>query len=109
MFIDLEQRNYPDYLYEGERDAEIINDPVLKDIIASARAGYTRGGERGLLKSLYAKQKEYYLAGKIAATMPSIERKECQGIAELPQKGKSKNITKRAGNQPFLMFSGDRR
>jgi len=69
MFIDLEQRNYPDYLYEGERDAEIINDPVLKDIIASARAGYTRGGERGLLKSLYAKQKEYYLAGKIAATM----------------------------------------
>jgi tetratricopeptide (TPR) repeat protein len=69
MFIDLEMRNYPDYLNEAERDAEIVNDPVLKDIIASARAGYSRGGERGLLKNLYAKQKEYYLAGKLAATM----------------------------------------
>jgi len=36
---------------------------VLKDIIASARTGYERDGERGLLKDLYAKQEEYYRAG----------------------------------------------
>ena len=68
MAIDLETRKYPEYLAEGEKTAEIINDPALKDVIAAAQAGYTRNGERGLLKALYAKQKEYYLAGKLLGT-----------------------------------------
>jgi len=41
---------------------------VLKDIIASARAGYERDGERGLLNDLYAKQEEHYRAGKLMGT-----------------------------------------
>ena len=46
----------------------MANDAVLKDIIAAARAGYKRGGGRGLLQDLYAKQKEYYLGGKLSGT-----------------------------------------
>jgi len=65
MIISLELRDSPSYLEEGKKTAEAENDPVLKDIIASARAGYERDGERGLLNDLYARQKEYYQAGKL--------------------------------------------
>jgi Tfp pilus assembly protein PilF len=69
MDISLELRDYPSYLEEGKKTAEAENDPVLKDIIASARAGYERDGARGLLNDLYAKQKEYYQAGKLWGTV----------------------------------------
>jgi tetratricopeptide (TPR) repeat protein len=68
MMIDLDRRDYPAYLAEGEMNAEALNDPALKDIIASARMGYARDGGRGLLEDLYAKQREYYAAGKFSAT-----------------------------------------
>ena len=67
MRIDLDLGNYPDFLAEGERAAQDANDPVLNDIIASARAGYARGGGRGLLNALYAKQTEYHQAAKMHA------------------------------------------
>jgi hypothetical protein len=69
MNLGFEPRDYPAYLDEGEKAAEITNDPMLKDIITSARAGYRRDGDRGLLKNLYVKQKQYYLAGKLWGTM----------------------------------------
>jgi tetratricopeptide (TPR) repeat protein len=69
MIISLELRDYPAYLEEGKKTAEAENDPVLKGIIASARAGYERDGERGLLNDLYARQKEYYQAGKLWGTV----------------------------------------
>ena len=69
MMISLELRDYPSYLEEGKKTAEAENDPVLKDIIASARAGYERDGARGLLNDLYARQKEYYQAGKLSGTV----------------------------------------
>jgi len=69
MEISLELRDYPAFLEEGERTAELANDPVLKDIIGSVRAEYRHGGERGLLNELYAKQRKYYLAGKLAGTL----------------------------------------
>jgi Tfp pilus assembly protein PilF len=68
MILSLELKDYPSYLEEGKKTAEIENDAALKDVIASARAGYERDGERGLLNSLYAKQKEYYQAGKLWGT-----------------------------------------
>ena len=68
MIISLELRDYPSYLEEGKKTAEAENDPVLKDIIASARAGYERDGARGLLNDLYARQREYYEAGKLLGT-----------------------------------------
>ena len=68
MRISLERRDYPAFLTEGEKTAESMNDPVLRDIVEAARAGYARNGEQGLLHELYTSQKEHYIAGKLAAT-----------------------------------------
>jgi tetratricopeptide (TPR) repeat protein len=72
MLISLELRDYPAYLAEGQKAAEIRNDPVLKDTIASARLGYAKGGERGLLNSLHEAQKKYYVTGKLHGAMLAI-------------------------------------
>jgi tetratricopeptide (TPR) repeat protein len=74
MRISLDVGDYPTFLFEGEKSAQSVNDPVLKDVIAAARAGYQRSGARGLLDNLYAKQKEYYLTGKL---LGSILAKTC--------------------------------
>jgi tetratricopeptide (TPR) repeat protein len=58
-------KDYPTYLSEGEKDAQAKNDPVMKEMIAVARKGYARDGERGLLEDLYAVQKKYYDEGKM--------------------------------------------
>ena len=68
MMISLYRRDYPTFLLEGEKTAEVMKDPVLADIIASARSGYAKSGGLGLLERLYAKQKEYFLQGKFDAT-----------------------------------------
>ena len=64
MKINLGMRDYPAFLAEGKKTAETRNDSVLRDIVASAQAGYAQHGGGGLLNNLYARQKEYYLAGK---------------------------------------------
>ena len=69
MRIELSFRDYRDFLAEGERTAQAANDPVMEDVIASARAGYAHGGDRGLLNALYAKQREYFREGKLHAAM----------------------------------------
>jgi tetratricopeptide (TPR) repeat protein len=68
MEIDLGRRDVSGYLDEGQKNAEAGNDAVLKDILASARAGYLRSGEAGFAQGLYAKQREYYAKGKLLAT-----------------------------------------
>ena len=68
MRVYLDLRDYSGFLYEGQKTAETMNDPVLKDIIEAARAGYARDGGQGLLDRMYAKQKEYYLAGRLLGT-----------------------------------------
>lgn len=69
MQISFNLRDYPSYLEEGEKSAQASNDPVLREIIASARAGYEHEGATGLLKRLYAKQKEYSQAGQLSAVI----------------------------------------
>jgi tetratricopeptide (TPR) repeat protein len=64
MEIGFERHDFRTFLDEGQKAAEVRNDPVLRDIIASARVEYERGGKSGLVKELYAKQKEYYAMGK---------------------------------------------
>jgi tetratricopeptide (TPR) repeat protein len=68
MLIDFDLRDFPGYLKEGQKTAELMNDPELGDIMASARKGYLRGGASGLLSALYAKQNEYYAQGKLSRT-----------------------------------------
>ena len=69
MVVSLDRQDYLTFLAEGQKSAEIMGDPVLADIIASAQAGYKKDSGRGLMNSLYAKQKEYYSNGKLGATM----------------------------------------
>jgi len=69
MNIDLYLRRYPAFLAEGQKSAGIEGDPVLEDIIASAREGYAQDGERGLLQNLHTRQREYYIAGKFQGTL----------------------------------------
>jgi tetratricopeptide (TPR) repeat protein len=81
MLISFWIRDYPNYLMEGEKTAQAVSDPVLKDTLAKARAGYTRDGESGLLQNLYAAQSKYYSAGKVpgmslARTCLRMRRKE---------------------------------
>jgi len=66
MTISFEMRDYPAFLAEGKKAAETRNDSVLRDVVASTQTGYAQHGEGGLLNSLYAMQKEYYLAGKFS-------------------------------------------
>ena len=66
MRISLQQRDFPAFLAEGEKAAESMNDPVLKDRMAAAKAGYARDGERGLLNDLHRKEQELYRTGKLS-------------------------------------------
>ena len=67
--VTLDHGDYPTFLYEAQRTAETMNDPVLKEIVASARVAYAHKGAPGLLESLYEKQKQYYLEGRFVATL----------------------------------------
>jgi len=69
MMIALYRHDYPTFLLEGQKTAAVMKDPVLADIVASARAGYAKSGSRGLMERLYAAQKDYFLQGKFDATM----------------------------------------
>jgi len=68
MGISLQLHDFRTFLDEGQKAAEVRNDPVLKDIIAGARMGYARSGEGGLYKELYAKQERYFAMGQLAPT-----------------------------------------
>ena len=70
MYISL--RNYPGFLQESERSAELSHDPVLKLTTAAARAGLERQGERGLWHDLYSAQKKFYAEEKLPGTFLAI-------------------------------------
>jgi len=79
MVISFDSHDFRTFLDEGQKAAETRNDPVQKDVIASARNGFTTGGQSGLLKSLYTKQKEYYEIGKYS---PAIFAMTCVGLGK---------------------------
>ena len=53
--VEFERGDYPAYLAESEKSAELHNDAALRELTAMVRAGYARGGERGLSKALFAR------------------------------------------------------
>jgi tetratricopeptide (TPR) repeat protein len=53
--VEFDRRNYPAYLAESEKSAQLHNDPALRELTGAERAGYAQGGERGLLKALFLK------------------------------------------------------
>lgn len=54
-FVEFERNNYPAYLAESEKSAQLHDDRALKELTEAVRAGYAHGGERGLSKALFAK------------------------------------------------------
>ncbi len=70
MYLSL--RDYPDFLQQSERVAEVSHDEVLKATTAAARAGFRQDGERGLLLGLYLSQKKFYAEGKLPGTLLAI-------------------------------------
>jgi tetratricopeptide (TPR) repeat protein len=62
----MSQKDYPGFLAESAKTAQMTGDPVLKAITASAQEGFLRDGERGFLQGLYTAQKKYYEEGKLS-------------------------------------------
>ena len=60
--------DYPGFLSENQKAAELTQDEVLRTTNAAARAGFRKDGERGLFRELYASQKNFYAQGKLAGT-----------------------------------------
>jgi tetratricopeptide (TPR) repeat protein len=67
MYLTL--RDYPNFLAESEKSAELSHDQVLKDTLAAARLGFQRNGERGLLHEMYIAQKKFHEEGKLSGTI----------------------------------------
>jgi tetratricopeptide (TPR) repeat protein len=72
MSISLALNDYPRFLSEGEKTAQTQDDPVQREIIAAAKAGYARDGRAGLLQNLYATQKKFYDEGKFPGTLLAL-------------------------------------
>jgi tetratricopeptide (TPR) repeat protein len=72
MSISLALNDYPRFLTEGEKTADSQDDPVQREIIAAAKAGYARDGRAGLLQNLYTTQKKFYAEGKFPGTLLAL-------------------------------------
>ncbi len=70
--IYMSLRDYPNFLRESEREAELRHDEVLKETTAAASAGFRQDGERGLLQQLYLSQKRFYADARIPGTLLAI-------------------------------------
>jgi tetratricopeptide (TPR) repeat protein len=67
MYLTLS--DYPHYLIESDKTADLTHAPVLKETTAAARAGFRRDGQRGLFRDLYESQKEFYVHGSLLPTL----------------------------------------
>ncbi len=63
MYMD--RKDYPGFLAESEKVAQLTGDSAQKAITAAAREGFSRDGERGLLQGLYLTQKKFHEEGKL--------------------------------------------
>jgi tetratricopeptide (TPR) repeat protein len=70
MYMTL--RNYPNFLLESEKAAELSRDRVLEETTAAAKAGFQRDGELGLFHELYLTQKKFYAENKLPGTFLAI-------------------------------------
>jgi len=93
MLISFSLRDYPIYLTEGAKAAQAVNDVVLSDSVALAREGFSKDGERGLLRNLYGAQKNTMRRGKFPASCSLKLRpasgwerkmKRCNGWKRIP-------------------------
>jgi len=70
MYMTL--RNYPNFLLESEKAAELSRDRVLEETTAAAKAGFQRDGEHGLFHELYLAQKKSCAENKLPGTFLAV-------------------------------------
>ena len=57
------EKNYPAYLQEAKRYAEIIKDDNYAAVVNAGATGYAAGGRDGMLRAMLAEEKKQYPAG----------------------------------------------
>jgi DNA-binding winged helix-turn-helix (wHTH) protein/Tfp pilus assembly protein PilF len=65
-FAYLETADYPNYILELKKDAQLTHDPAQAAVAAAAEKGFAQGGERGLFKAELSEQKKLYAEGKLS-------------------------------------------
>jgi tetratricopeptide (TPR) repeat protein len=63
--IYLEGKDYPDYLVEMKKVAQLRHDAAALAIMNAAERGFAAGGARGMWESMLAVQKKFYLQGEL--------------------------------------------
>jgi tetratricopeptide (TPR) repeat protein len=58
------EKNYPAYLQEAKRYAEIIKDENYAAVVNAGAAGYASGGRDGMLRGTLAEEKKQFAAGQ---------------------------------------------
>jgi len=77
----LRRRDYPNYLYESRKDAQLMHDENALAIAVAAENGFTAGGARGLFEATLQVQKKLYAQHalsptELAKTLASLGNKE---------------------------------
>jgi tetratricopeptide (TPR) repeat protein len=65
-YVALLSQDYPTYLAEAKKAAELNHDQAQLEIIAVAGEGFARGGGKALLLSLKKMQEKYYAQGLVS-------------------------------------------
>jgi len=65
--IYAEEKEYPNYLSETKKVAQLRHDPAALAIVNAAERGFAAEGVRGMWESMLAIQKKFYLRGVLPA------------------------------------------
>ena len=75
-YIHLTNRDYPAYLEEARKAAELSHDETELATVNAAEKGFHASGERGMLERTLQMQKKFFAAG----TMPAFEVAKTQAL-----------------------------
>jgi tetratricopeptide (TPR) repeat protein len=67
--IALYKKDYPRYLAESKKAAELKHDQIGMEIHDAAKRGFETSGESGLLKGMYRVEKQYYERGAYSGVL----------------------------------------
>src|SRR5262249_23308831 len=66
-WLYLDKKDYPDYLVEARKAAQLSHDDRKIAIARAAERGFREGGEQGMLEAELAEQEELWAAGDVPA------------------------------------------
>jgi tetratricopeptide (TPR) repeat protein len=59
-YLYLRSQDYPDYLVESRKDAQLVHDDAMLAIASAAERGYASGGARSMFEAMLQVQKKLY-------------------------------------------------